>query len=129
MSASSHITIKCLLEAVGHIVTVEVKGGTTYRGKLVDAEDSMNICMAEVTATARDGKQSKLQTCYLRGSLIRFVVVPDLLRAAPFLARGMGPNAMRGKGVGAARGRAVLLRAQQRRGRGAGPPRSQGIRR
>jgi small nuclear ribonucleoprotein D3 len=31
----------------------------------------MNVAMKEVTCTARDGKQSRLESIYIRGSMIR----------------------------------------------------------
>ena len=39
--------IKLLHEGEGHVVTVELKNGETYRGMLVEAEDSMNCQMKE----------------------------------------------------------------------------------
>jgi len=49
-----------------------------------------------------------------------------MLQNAPMFKR-VGPNAMRGRGIGTARGRATIMRANARRGRGAPQPR--GIRR
>ena len=82
--------------------------------------------MKEIAVTARDGKQSHLDNVYIRGNMIRFMVVPDMLQQASMFNR-VGPNAMKGRGIGSARGRATILRAQSRRGRPM--PRSQGIRR
>ncbi|KDN44572.1 Sm-like ribonucleo protein [Tilletiaria anomala UBC 951] len=121
------IPVKLLHEALGHVITVEIKGGSSYRGKLFEAEDNLNVSLKEVTVTARDGKQSPMDSVYIRGSMIRFIVVPDMLQQAPMFKR-VGPNAMKGRGIGSARGRATILRAQSRRGRGQAP-RSQGIRR
>ena len=111
------------------------------------------MSMKDTTVTARDGKQSKLETVYIRGSMIRFIIVPDMLQQAPMFKR-VGPNAMKGRGIGSARGRATIMRgalidcaamvhaswathtalrprsaAQTRRGRGAPRPPPQGIRR
>jgi hypothetical protein len=36
--ASLGVPVKLLHEAVGHIVTVETKGGQMYRGKLLDGQ-------------------------------------------------------------------------------------------
>ncbi|PWN53424.1 Sm-like ribonucleo protein [Violaceomyces palustris] len=121
------IPVKLIHESVGHIITVELKGGSSYRGKLYDAEDNLNVAMKEITVTARDGKQTHLENCYIRGSMIRFIIVPDMLQQAPMFKR-VGPNAMKGRGIGSARGRATILRAQSRRGRGSSS-RGQGIRR
>lgn len=73
------------------------------------AEDNLNVSMKEITVTARDGQQSKLETVYIRGSMIRFIIVPDLLQQAPMFKR-VGPNAMKGRGIGSARGRATIMR-------------------
>lgn len=47
------------------------------------AEDSLNIALREVTVTARDGRVSQLDQVYIRGSMVRFFVVPDMLANAP----------------------------------------------
>ena len=49
--------------------------------------------------------------------MIKFVVVPDMLQNAPMFKR-VGPNAMKGRGIGTDRGRATIMRANARRGRG-----------
>ena len=41
------VPIKILHEGEGHVVTVELKNGETYRGMLTEAEDSMNCQMKE----------------------------------------------------------------------------------
>jgi small nuclear ribonucleoprotein D3 len=43
----------------------------------------MNVSLSEVIRTARNGKISKLSDIYLRGSSIRFIALPDLLKNAP----------------------------------------------
>ncbi|WFD39172.1 small nuclear ribonucleoprotein Sm D3 [Malassezia japonica] len=103
------IPVKLLHEAVGHVITIELKGGSSYRGRLFDAEDNFNITMKEITVTARDGKQTHLDSVYIRGNMIRFMVVPDMLQQAPMFKR-VGPNAMKGRGIGSARGRATIMR-------------------
>ncbi|EJT51213.1 pre-mRNA splicing factor [Trichosporon asahii var. asahii CBS 2479] len=199
--ANLGVPVKLLHESLGHIVTVELKTGEMYRGKLMEAEDSLNMALKDITVTARDGRVSQLEQVYIRGSMewalcieiwaidtlrwarrvrlktqikpsrllsfrtsspfssrwpvgwaragssapsplsslprrsyasvftadiqVRFIIVPDLLAHAPMFKR-VGPNAMRGRGIGAARGRATIQRAISRRG---GQPRSQGVRR
>ncbi|KAL1410981.1 small nuclear ribonucleoprotein Sm D3 [Vanrija albida] len=122
--ANLGVPVKLLHESLGHIITVELKTGEMYRGKLMEAEDSLNMALREITVTARDGRVSQLEQVYIRGSMVRFIIVPDLLANAPMFKR-VGPNAMRGRGIGAARGRATIQRANARRG----GPRSQGVRR
>lgn len=64
----------------GHIVTLEITSGQTYRGKLIEAEDNMNVQLKDITVTARDGRVSHLEQVYIRGSHVRFFIVPDMLR-------------------------------------------------
>ena len=68
------IPVKLLHEAEGHTITVELKTGEVYRGHLVESEDNMNMQLSNVTLTARDGRVSNLEQCFIRGSKIRFMV-------------------------------------------------------
>ena len=45
-----------------------------------ETEDNMNCHMQNITLTARDGKVTKLEYVYIRGSKIRFIIVPDMLK-------------------------------------------------
>lgn len=47
------------------------------------AEDSMNVQLKDITVTARDGRVSHLDQVYIRGSHVRFFIVPDMLRCVP----------------------------------------------
>lgn len=102
--SSIGVPIKLLHEAQGMIVTAELKTGQLYRGKLINVEDTLNIQLAEVTCTARDGQISTMENVMLRGSHIRFIQVPDNLRHAPmfktFASRG---DKVKGLGMGKAR--------------------------
>lgn len=42
----------------------------------------MNIQLKDITVTARDGRVSHLEQVYIRGSHVRFFIVPDMLRYA-----------------------------------------------
>ncbi len=92
----------------------------------------MNVQLKDITVTARDGRVSHLEQVYIRGSHVRFFIVPDMLRYAlflgPFPVGNLGTacvlilydrNApmfrsrnVRGRGVGLARGRATVSRAR-----------------
>ena len=74
-------------------VTVELKSGEIYRGLLLNAEDTMNMTLTDVVRTARNGQVSKLPTVYLRGSGVRFIALPDLLRNAPAFKKVAGMKA------------------------------------
>lgn len=101
------VPIKVLHEAEGHTITCETNTGEVYRGKLIEAEDNMNCQMQSITVTYRDGQVGQLENVYIRGSKIRFLILPDMLKNAPMFKR---PG---GKGSGTAgRGKSAILRAQ-----------------
>lgn len=60
-----------------------MKNGEIYRGLLLSAEDTMNMSLSEVLRTARNGQITKLPSVYLRGSSIRFIALPELLKNSP----------------------------------------------
>ncbi|KAK9463627.1 uncharacterized protein V1516DRAFT_688617 [Lipomyces oligophaga] len=101
------IPIKLLNESLGHTITLELTSGQTYRGKLLEVEDNMNCQLRDITVTERDGHVAHLEQVYIRGSHVRFFIVPDMLRNAPMF-RSSG---LKGRGVGLARGRATVQRA------------------
>ena len=74
-------------EGEGHKVTIELKNGELYRGLLKDSEETMNCQMNNVTMTARDGQKSKLEVVYLRGSQIKLIILPDMLKNAPMFKK------------------------------------------
>lgn len=103
MASSLGVPVKLLHESLGHVITVELKTGQLYRGKLAEgtfiaveayhhlrltldrylAEDSLNISLRDITVTGRDGRVSQLDQVYIRGSMVRFFIVPDMLQNAP----------------------------------------------
>ncbi|KAG2470891.1 SMD3 protein, partial [Polypterus senegalus] len=105
------VPIKVLHEAEGHIVTCETNTGEVYRGKLIEAEDNMNCQMSNITVTYRDGRVAQLEQVYIRGSKIRFLILPDMLKNAPMLKSMKNKN----QGSGAGRGKAAILKAQDSR--------------
>lgn len=112
------LPVKLLHEGEGLIVTVEMMSGDLYRGQMIEAEDCMNIALQNVTYTAKDGRVARLEHVYLRGSKIRFFILPDILRNSPmfklFQAKAKGAK-IQGLGIGrSARADAV----PQRGGRG-----------
>lgn len=72
-----------------------------YRGELHQAEDNWNVQLLNVVATAKDGKVSHIDHIFIRGSRVRFIVVPDMLKNAPMFKRFDPKNKVRGPlGVG-----------------------------
>ena len=60
-----------------------MKNGEIYRGLLLSSEDTMNMSLCEVLRTARNGQITKLPSVYLRGSSVRFIALPEMLKNAP----------------------------------------------
>jgi len=81
------VPIKLLHEAELHVVTVELKTGELYRGYLMEAEDTMNMRLDDVFVTNRDGKQLHFDQVFVRGSQVRFIVIPDMLKNSPMFKR------------------------------------------
>ena len=81
------VPLTLLLEGEGHNVTVELKNGEIYRGHLHAAEETMNCQMRRVTMTARDGRTHHLEAVYLRGSQIKFIILPSMLRSAAIFGK------------------------------------------
>jgi small nuclear ribonucleoprotein D3 len=79
---------------------VELKSGEMYRGEMHEAEDNWNIQLSNVTATARDGKVSHMEHIFIRGSRVRFVIVPDMLKNAPMFKRIDPKNKMKNVPLG-----------------------------
>lgn len=97
------IPVKLIHEATGHVVTIELKTGCVYRGTLLEAEDSLNCQLRNVNATARDGSVTEIEQIYIRGSHVRLVIVPDMLRNAPMFKK-IGAAAKGHSGVAKAKG-------------------------
>lgn len=81
------VPLTLLLEGEGHVVTVELKNGEIYRGHLHAAEETMNCQMRRVTMTGRDGRTHRREAVYLRGSQIKFIILPSMLRSAAIFGK------------------------------------------
>ncbi|EJD46888.1 Sm-like ribonucleo protein [Auricularia subglabra TFB-10046 SS5] len=120
---------------------VELKNGETFNGHLVNCDNFMNITLREVYQTSAEGDRFwKLKECYIRGSTIKYLRVPDQLldtvkqeqtraREAGRGARGGGPVQRGGRGGmpprGGFGGRGGGMRGGPPRGRGG--PRGRGL--
>lgn len=67
----------------------------------------MNCQMNQITVTYRDGRMATLENVYIRGSKIRFLILPDMLKNAPMFKNKAG-----NKAGTAGRGKSAILRAQ-----------------
>ncbi|KAI0071183.1 Sm-like ribonucleoprotein [Panus rudis PR-1116 ss-1] len=115
---------------------VELKNGETFNGHLVNCDNFMNITLREVYQTNAEGDRFwKLKECYIRGSTIKYLRVPDhlldMVKEEQNRAREMGRNSRGAHGGGATRGgrgapqrgrggmRGAPIRGGRGRGRGA----------
>ncbi|CCI47605.1 unnamed protein product [Albugo candida] len=87
MSKTMAVPIALLHEGEGRSITVELKNGEIYRGHLDESEDSMNCQLSNVVLSARNGQKCKLEQVYVRGSQIKFIILPELLKNSPLFER------------------------------------------
>ena len=78
--------------------------------------------MRDVTATYRDSSSAHLSNIYVRGSQVRFAILPDMLKNAPMLTYDKKSKQPRGLGRGAYRGIGRGRGGPIGRGRGRGIP-------
>ncbi|KAF5321409.1 hypothetical protein D9619_001596 [Psilocybe cf. subviscida] len=124
------LPLSLLTAAQNKPMLVELKNGETLNGHLVNCDNFMNITLREVYQTNPDGDRFwKLKECYIRGSTIKYLRVPDTLldvvKEEQNRARDMGRNARgthagggRGASRGARGGRGNPMRGGRGRGRG-----------
>ncbi|GMH94141.1 hypothetical protein TL16_g12819, partial [Triparma laevis f. inornata] len=81
------IPVILLKDAEGGIITLETKLGETLRGFLFEAEDSMNMVLKKVHRTDSQGRITKHDSMYIRGTSVLFIVMPAILKNAPMFKR------------------------------------------
>lgn len=81
---TTSIPIKLLNEAQGHTICLELTTGDTYKGKLLENEDNMNLSLYDVIVTkGKTGQVTYMNQVFVRGTMIRFITVPEILKNAP----------------------------------------------
>lgn len=72
------LPLSLLRAAGGQPMLVELKGGDTYNGRLVNCDAWMNINLRDVICTSKDGdKFWKMKECYVRGSSVKYIRLPE----------------------------------------------------
>ncbi|KAF8339368.1 hypothetical protein F5887DRAFT_1136996 [Amanita rubescens] len=128
------LPLSLLNAAQNRPMLVELKNGETFNGHLVNCDNFMNITLREVYQTNADGDRFwKLKECYIRGSTIKYLRVPETLldsvkeeqnraREAGRSARGGHVSGGKGGRGGPTRGgrggRGAPVRGGRGRGRG-----------
>ncbi|KAL9712214.1 RNA processing protein [Leucoagaricus gongylophorus] len=116
------LPLSLLTAAQNKPMLVELKNGETFNGHLINCDNFMNITLREVYQTNSDGdKFWKLKECYIRGSTIKYLRVPDTLldQVKEEQNRAREANRTRGGHTGSNRsGRGVSTRGGRGGGRG-----------
>lgn len=71
--------VQFLVKLRSETVTVELKNGTVAHGTVVGVDHSMNIHLKIVKLQVRGRNPTKLQALSIRGSTVRYVLLPDSL--------------------------------------------------
>lgn len=127
--------VRFLMKCANETVTIELKNGTIVHGTITSVSPQMNTALRAVKMTTKNrsnpgapGETISLDTINIRGSTIRYYILPDSLPLDTLLiddtpkpknkarketdGRGRGGRGGRGRGGGGGRGRG--------RGRGRG---------
>mmetsp|Transcript_10508 Transcript_10508/g.13322 ORF Transcript_10508/g.13322 Transcript_10508/m.13322 type:complete len:143 (+) Transcript_10508:151-579(+) len=117
------LPLSLLKVAANSPMLVELKSGDTYNGRLINCDSWMNINLKDVICTSSDGtKFYKLPECYIRGSSVKYLRLPDdVVDKVPQDDgnKHRGYAGGRGRGEGG-RGRGGRGRGEGGRGRGRG---------
>ncbi|KAG7292097.1 hypothetical protein NEMBOFW57_002130 [Staphylotrichum longicolle] len=113
--------VRFLMKCANETVTIELKNGTIVHGTIASVSPQMNTALRNVKMTPRGQDAIPLETLNVRGSTIRYFILPDSLPLDTLLiddapkpknkARkeadrgGRGGRGMRGRGRGMGRGR------------------------
>jgi len=72
------LPLSLLRAASGSPMLVELKGGDTYNGRLVNCDAWMNLNLRDVICTSKDGETFwKMKECYIRGSSVKYLRLPE----------------------------------------------------
>ncbi|KAI2614491.1 like-Sm domain-containing protein [Hypoxylon fragiforme] len=116
--------VRFLMKCANETVTIELKNGTIVHGTITSVSPLMNTALRTVKMTPRGQDAISLDTMNIRGSTIRYIVLPDSLPLDTLLiddsvkpknkarkevadrgGRGVGRGRGRGRGGGGGRGR------------------------
>lgn len=113
--------VRFLVKLRSETVTVELKNGTIAHGTVVGVDHSMNIHLKSVKLQVRGANPVNIQALSVRGSTVRYVILPDSLSIDSLLVddglrprRSINPDKPASRGRGRGRGRGMG------RGRGRG---------
>lgn len=73
------ILFRFLMKLSNESVTVELKNGTVVSGTVTGVDVQMNIHLKNVKMTVKNSDPVALDTLSVRGSTVRYVILPDSL--------------------------------------------------
>ncbi|KAF7870061.1 uncharacterized protein EAF02_009251 [Botrytis sinoallii] len=71
--------VRFLMKCANETVTIELKNGTIIHGTITSVSPQMNTALRTVKMTPKNGTSLTLDTINLRGSTIRYYILPDSL--------------------------------------------------
>ncbi|CAD6445709.1 c0f6c4ca-ac65-4bdf-ba0d-6d6ad97236b9 [Sclerotinia trifoliorum] len=71
--------VRFLMKCANETVTIELKNGTIIHGTITSVSPQMNTALRTVKMTPKNGASLSLDTINLRGSTIRYYILPDSL--------------------------------------------------
>ncbi|KAK6544299.1 mRNA splicing protein smd1 [Orbilia ellipsospora] len=71
--------VRFLMKCTNETVTVELKNGTIIHGTITTVTPTMNTSLRTVRMTVRNREPQTLDTINIRGSTIRYFILPDSL--------------------------------------------------
>ncbi|KAK0656804.1 hypothetical protein B0T16DRAFT_385448 [Cercophora newfieldiana] len=121
--------VRFLMKCANETVTIELKNGTVVHGTITSVSPQMNTALRNVKMTPRGQDAVPLDSMNIRGSTIRYFILPDslpldtlLIDDAPKPKNKARKEADRGAGGGRGgprgRGRGRGMRGGRGRGRG-----------
>ena len=96
--------VRVLMRLAGESVVVELKNGTVVQGVVVGVDVSMNTHLTRVTLSVRGGNPVKVDSLSVRGSTVRYFILPDSLNLEQLLVEQVSKTQRREEGGAAARG-------------------------
>jgi len=111
--------VRFLMKCANETVTIELKNGTIIHGTITSVSPQMNTALRTVKMTQRGRDPISLDTINLRGSTIRYYILPDSLPLDTLLIDDAPKPKNKARKEAADRGAA-------RGGRGRGGPRGRG---
>ncbi|KAG0140638.1 hypothetical protein CROQUDRAFT_664904 [Cronartium quercuum f. sp. fusiforme G11] len=119
--------IRFLMKLNQETVTVELKNGTVVHGTISGVDVAMNTHLKAVKMTVRNREPQQLDSLSIRGSNIRYFILPDSLPLDTLLIDDAPKPKKKKDGEGRGRGRGTRGVERGGRGRARGRGRTRGI--